>query len=210
MAPRNSNQVRSASAQDSPIFRWLLAVVWLAVIQIFNPPDFWTHWGRLEDSGRALIFHAIGLVLVALAVRVTLSRLRFGWVTLRASFPGRLGERLEGEVNIPRMPEEFTGPIEGGLRCQSVYHRERGMPSYHNLWSAPVELTLARDGMGGTLKFSVDVPSDQPETLLRESGGHAQTCITWELWVSVSMNGQDLKRTFPIPISASNPGVEQP
>ena len=148
-----------------------------------------------------LLFPAVGLVLLTLAVRKSLEWRRFGATPLRLDpFPGAIGGDVGGEVllNIPYDPQlvcEVTlsslySYVSGSGKNRSRHERVEWQDS------GRARVERAADGM--QLQFRFAVPAGQ-----HESEEQSSSYYLWRLNIKAELPGVDLDRDFEIPVYAT-------
>ena len=179
---------------------WAFTLVWgLLMIPLLLNAD------KLREA--ALPFQAMlylfPLMLVGMVVHAVIKTLRwrrFGNVVLTlAPFPGEIGGRVAGQVELPLdRREQVTARVR--LSCIHVYWRRSGNKSERReevVWQDSRQARLAPAARGGRLEFSFSTPSDLPPS------SDGSDCHKWVLELHASLAGPDLEHRFTIPVFAT-------
>lgn len=150
----------------------------------------------------ALIFPFFGIILLAWAIKSTLSWRRFGQLYLALDpYPGSVGGQVGGTLNVPiaynprqRFPVSLqcihsyvTGSGKNRNRHESIIWQSNGLAH-----SKPAPA-------GGTLLvICFDVPNDLPVSETASDSYHL-----WRLELNADLPGVDMHRQFEIPVFAT-------
>ena len=205
-----SGQIRP-SQRAAAISLWVFAAFWNAI-------SWMVAIGFLTDSAKnhprglfllIFLFPAIGVALLAAAVRTTLVARRFGASVLRLkTLPGVLGGVLEGVVELnTTLPKD--APVQTRLTCLrrvTTGSGENRHTSETTLWQE--ERTLrpglpeVRAGRTGVPVF-FRLPANEPAATPAEAGDGR---ILWRLDVEAKIAGPDLKLQFELPVFHGDAG----
>ncbi len=180
---------------------WFAAVVvngiaWLATLLIVLP-------GLLGSPRRLalavfLVFPALGLWLVAKAVRRTIQWVRFGRAELRLrAMPARVGGSLDGALILPRGGER-AAEVRLELRCVRS-QRDGGRTADDVVWHARKAVRpqpAATDAAALLVPVQFAIPADCPPA---DFPGRD---TRWELRVAADLPGVDLDLAFDVPVFA--------
>ena len=158
-------------------------------------------------------FAAIGLFMLASAIRTTWGRFKFGNVRLWLENPLlERGGHLIATVTIPsRLREaDFVMATLACKHCQR--YPNDGNYVEDPVWRLPRRFPLRRDGGAIKADFDFKIPVNSPATNLPgethhgDSGGgfrvsSGESYYAWELKVEVDVPGLDLERTYRIFVS---------
>lgn len=168
------------------------------------------HWGRFHSPGmdaegkKVAFWMGSGACLVgaALIVSVTYAfwhRLKFGRVVLHLrSLPGRLGESLEGTVEIPRgVPSGVDFKVRAiCYQITRVSGNDGDSHRTRTFWSSPLcacsRASDLREAM--RVSFSLPLPADQPPT-----GGNSPW-YEWKLEIQAPVAGVGFCSRFELPV----------
>lgn len=199
-----SGQIRP-NQRAAALAMWGFAVFWNAISWMVTIA-FLTDSTKSHPRGLFLLiflFPAIGVALLAAAVRTTLVARRFGASVLRLkTLPAVLGGALEGVVELnTTLPKD--APVQTRLTCVRRVTTGSGDHRHTSetvLWQE--ERTLrpglpeVRAGRTGVPVF-FRLPADQPAATPAEAG---DGCILWRLDVEAKIAGPDLKLQFEVPV----------
>jgi hypothetical protein len=143
----------------------------------------------------ALIFPAIGLGLLAWAVRVTLRYRRYGISRFELSHnPGIVGHTLAGTVRTPsdlRPPEGFD-VVLSCIRRETTGTGKNRSTTEHLLWQEE-RRTM---GVPGGLPVAFAIPADARPS----DPGTANDRVLWRLQVTGEVPGIDYSAAFEVPV----------
>jgi hypothetical protein len=209
-------EARQAQHPDAP---WLWRADWASgVITDSSRTEMWTAWvfaalwnligfpggvlgarTAIREGNRlafiALVFPAIGLGLLAWAVRATLRYRRFGVSRFELSHnPGVVGHTLAGTVRTPsdlRPPEGFD-VVLSCIRRETTGSGRNRSTTEHLLWQ---EERRAMGGPGGlpvTFAIPADAHPSDPTT--------SDDRVLWRLEVTGDVPGIDYVAKFEVPV----------
>ena len=202
-----SGQIRSLQSKAA-LTAWVFAIFWNAI-------SWMVTIGLLTDSRQShsrgvvllvLLFPAIGLALLAAAVRATLVARRFGASVLRLkSLPVVLGGALDGVIELSTtLPKDAT--VRTRLCCLHRVTTGSGddrRTQENVLWQRENLLRPGlpefRAGRTGIPVFFA-VPADQPP--VTPSGGDG---VLWRVEAEAKISGPDLKLQFEVPVFLGRP-----
>jgi len=148
-----------------------------------------------------VVFLAVGLLLLTLAIKGTVRRAKYGRSVLELeTLPGVLGGELRGVIRSPAnlAPD---AEVRLALDCVRVIHRAGGggsSTSNHLEWR--IDKTIVAAASGGAIPVSLEVPYDCPETTPEDPDAPARTHIRWSLKASASTPGVDYFARFEVPV----------
>lgn len=187
---------------------WGFAVFWCAL----SAPATFAIPGELEKGNWAilviLLFDVIGVGLVAMAIRQTLSARRFGNTVLRMDpYPGSVGGQVGGMI-AARVPFDEALAFSVKLSCLRTYTTGSGKNhSTHNdsLWQDERWFHTERSAEGmSDLWFCFDVPDDLPF-----SEEPSSDYRHWQLQASADIPGVDFERSWSVPVFSTGQSSEQ-
>lgn len=181
---------------------WLFATFWTG----FTSLAAWLfHTDRPGEAAVyvALIFPAIGVLLLGLAAKTTLQRRRYGrsYFVLQTN-PAVIGRALEGYVETAIAGDAPAGGVE--VRLASVRRTTSGTSknrttSEHTLWQDHVTvppLELARGFTGLRIPVAFAIPTGVRAYDDRDPGDQ----VVWRLSVAAAMSGVDYADSFDVPV----------
>lgn len=207
---------RRAQHPDEP---WLWRADWASgVVTDSSKVEMWTAWifaalwnlisfpggvlgarAAIREGNRlafiALLFPAIGLGLLAWAVRATLRYRRYGVSRFAlSSCPGVVGHMLAGTVRTPsdlRPPEGFD-VVLSCIRRETTGSGKSRSTTEHLLWQEE------RRAMGGPtgLPVAFAIPSDAHPS----DPGMSDNRVLWRLQVTGDVPGVDYVAKFEVPV----------
>ena len=195
-----------SDASKGVLFILVFAVIWNAI----SIPVSFVLPRELEQDNYAallvLLFPAVGLFLIYLAIQSTLEYRRFGRVLFTMDpFPGAIGGHVGGTIQVKNLDYRraseaqnlsvtlecvysyVSGSGKNRSRSESIKWAERGQPKIGN----------AIEGVN--LVFRFDVPEHLPQADVEQSGDYH----FWRLSVSAEVPGIDLNRSYNIPVFAT-------
>lgn len=196
--PEWKDGVVRSDARGGMIGMWVFASIWnlISAPLAFKFPELWDDEGAVALL--ALLFPAVGLGLVYLAVRFTRQWKRFGITPLTMDpFPGSVGGDVGGvirvgvkyqsdmacRVTLSNIYSYVTGSGKNRSRSERVEWQDDGY----------AKIIAYADGVG--LQFRFELPEG-----LKESEEHSDRYHFWRLNVVLEMEGTDLDRNFEIPV----------
>ncbi|MDH3352398.1 MAG: DUF3592 domain-containing protein [Gammaproteobacteria bacterium] len=150
----------------------------------------------------ALLFTAVGIGLLAWAIRHTLEWRRFGATPVTLDpFPGSIGGHVGGtiEIGIP-----FDAAIEFQVSLTHIHSYRSGSGKNRSQkekaeWQDAL-IAHSEPGTRGTkLTFRFDVPAGQDESDTDKDDSYH----LWRLNLSAELDGTDIDRSFEIPVYAT-------
>jgi len=176
---------------------WIIALIWNGLVGA-------ACWGILSSTqtlqpGEAilLVFVAIGLYLLVIAVRATLRDVRYGRTKLHlTTLPGEIGGHLAGILQTER-PIQAIGPARLRLICQRVTSDNRHSFT-STVWETTLEIQNLQTTASGTeIPFDFEIPAELPAT--RQSSS-TRDAIHWKLGTTVAAEGVNYASNFEVPI----------
>jgi hypothetical protein len=146
-----SERIPADTGTGGSVFLWLFSLVWLGLMAI----------GAAMDPGAVgsvLCFSVPGLIALALAVRTTRTRMRYGGAELELMAPAQVGGRLEGIVHLPQAAG-VEDRIRATLTCKKPGGTEKADPV---LWRGFVFGAPVEPSESGHSRFPVKI--EIPET----------------------------------------------
>jgi hypothetical protein len=203
IAPQPSGRI-VANTRASMWFWWVFAVLWMAISSpglFFLPKELAKgNWPALL----ILLFPAVGIWLLTMAVRSTLQWRRFGPLALTlAPYPGAIGGAIRGTVQLPerfRNAQVFRVTITCIRRHTSGSGRNRST-SDTALWQDETRAQADASGRGTQLSFGFTVPANLPP-----SGTPSNDYVFWAIDVDADLPGVDLDTRFDVPMEPCAPG----
>ncbi|HWP84218.1 MAG TPA: hypothetical protein VNN17_03440 [Terriglobia bacterium] len=195
-----------SNARTSLTGIWVFAVLWNLIsspILFIRPPI----WQEEEFGWIALLFPAIGAVLLSVAVVQTLRMRRYGrtWFRMDA-VPAKLGGELRGFIEA-----RFSAPPPQGVRVKLTCVRRTVSGAGKNrnvreeiLWREEQTIPPGRIQSGpesALIPVQFAVPRDGLETSPQES----DSGIFWFLAAEASVPGLDYRDEFEVPVFGSAP-----
>jgi hypothetical protein len=207
--------------------RWADGLVrsggWLPVVGVWLICIFWNgiSWAAaafvlmdvFADNGShaallVLLFPAVGLLLLAAAVYVTIGRMKYGHSELRlGSMPIWIGGRLQGEALL-RGAVTQVSEVQLGLCCVRSVTHGAGKSRHTDkttLWKAEQVQTAepAFDGRGLTVAVDFAIPQECSPWDDSDSNDK----VEWNLNVKADVPGVNVNLDFPVPVFAGAPAA---
>jgi len=186
---------------------WSIALLWLGMT-VGSGALVHAKAGLPQQPGVLLVllaFFAVGMLLLTLAVKATIRRMKYGRSVLElTSLPGVLGGELTGTILAPTSltPE---AAIHLTLDCVTrTYTMRRQYCSL--VWR--VEKFLATGGGSSAIPVSLAIPFDCPETTPEDPDAVSTTRVSWSLSARARTPGVDYYANFEVPVfktEASDP-----
>lgn len=203
--------------------RWAEGVVrsggWLTVTGLWLVCIFWNgiSWAAaafvlmdvFAGSGShaalfVLLFPAVGLLLLAAAVYVTIGRMKYGHSELRLrSLPAWIGGRLQGEVLL-RGAVTNVSEVRLELCCVRSVTHGAGKSRHTDkttLWKAEQVKTAEAAFDGRSLTVAVDFAV--PAECAAWDDSNPNDKVEWNLNVKADVPGVNLNLDFPVPVFAN-------
>jgi hypothetical protein len=184
---------------------WAFAALWNLVSM---PGAFFGVRAALDQHNYAallaLVFPAVGIGLLAWAVRATLRFRRYGMSRLElATLPAVVGHSLEGTVRTPQglRPAGGFRVVLSGLRRVTTGSGRNRSTSETIFWQE--ERSVAGGAAGVPVAFAI--PADVAPTVMQPGGDRT----LWRLAISAETPGVDYAATFEVPVFRTA-GSEQP
>lgn len=190
-------------ARNSAGLKVILSIAIAIFISLLCLPVLVYVPGEMRDghySGLlALLFPAIGILIVSWAVRSLLAWKRFGSSVLQLQTnPVKPGGRLRGFLKTgANLPESAN--IELELKCEKTIKTRSGRKTSYNtdtVWTNN-STGMGVAGMDGKTSIQIDIPIPEnlPSTADSEGSG-----VKWILIAKSDIPGVDLNVTFEIPV----------
>lgn len=197
-----SAEIRSGAAGGA-VLAWVFALFWCGISGVASTfaLDEFLHKGN-RAALFVLLFDAIGLLLLAWAVRATISARRFGELVLRLDpHPGSIGGDVGGMIDLP-LPYDDTRAVSMTLSCIHVYTRRSGKDSETRrdpVWS-DTRWFLGEPTVDGKSRvhFRFAVPAGLPVSTPPSGDYHE-----WKVDLGCALPGVDLSRSFAVPVFAT-------
>lgn len=204
IAPQASGRI-VANTRASMWFWWVFAILWLAISSpalTFLPKELAKgNWPVLL----ILLFPAVGIWLLAMAVRLTLQWRRFGALALTLSpYPGVIGGAVRGTVELPerfRSAQVFRVTMTCIRRHTTGSGRSRST-SDTALWQDETRAQANASGRGTQLAFDFAVPGNMPA-----SSEPSSDYVFWAVDISADLPGVDLDTRFEVPMAPAVAGA---
>ena len=191
-----TNRIHDHSSGGT-LMLWGFALVWNAIASslLLFLPEAVAKGTRLAWAG--VLFLAVGVVLLFVALRATLRLLRFRGSTLVLDgVPVPIGGVLRGTVEVPNA---LSGVSAVTLRLNSVSRIESRNSSTVTILcreEREVDVSSIRlAGTGAAIPIEIAVPGDASPTGEQES---------WQLAVDAELPGVDYSATFEVPVAATS------
>lgn len=197
------SEIRS-EAKSGMLVIWIFAVIGNGIIF----PLLFAFPRELEKGNYAvliaLIFPALGVYLLCLAVLKTVQFRRYGKVLFEMDpYPGAIGGHVGGQVQVSRLPYVTATDSSSVLlvRLECVYSYESGSGDSRRRkedikWAEEGSPHLKAVLDGVNLGFRFDVPDNLPEADFKRSSSY----YFWRLTVKADIRGVDLYRQYDIPV----------
>lgn len=194
---------RAASSTGSTVIgAWIFAIFWntFSIIMLLVIPL--AQYRREPKTYIALIFPAVGIWLLVLAVRATPARLEFGKTFLElATVPGVIGRELRGTIQTRLAHVPDTGVC---LKLTCVQRTTQRGGNDHStseriVWRTekPVAAGEVCSGpMGTSIPVAFHLPLDARPTDTSE----VYTQLVWLVEVDATVPGVDYKDVFEVPV----------
>lgn len=196
-----SNQI-TCKAKNNIWFMWAFALFWnlVSLPATSAIPEEFASGNKLILI--ALMFPLVGIYLLVLAIKFTLSWRRFGQLTLTLDpYPGSIGGQVGGTLEVP-VTYYSQQRFSVSLQCVHSYETGSGKNrSRHEniLWQASgLAHTQPSPTSGTLLAICFDVPADLPA-----SEPHSRNYRFWRLDLNADLPGIDLHRQFEVPVFAT-------
>ena len=186
------------SAKREMISLWAFCILWNSITSVstyFAIREFIDAQNRLALV--ALVFPAVGLVLLYAAVRTTARYLKFGSSTLNLeAAPIPLGGQLAGsiEAGFKHAPEQGVGLTLSAVEVRSGDRNS----SERVLWQDESHVRrgeISRHPPGVSIPVRFDIPTDSPET---HHGTVGRARVEWRLEAIAPVAGVDYQTRFEV------------
>lgn len=202
-------------AQVAVIFFWAFAAFWNALSWPVIPSALKQLERGDTKAAVAFLFPAIGLGLIAAAIRASLAARRFGTSRFKLeTLPGVIGGELAGSILVPKtLPSFETMKIR--LVCIRRVKTGSGKNSStheHILYEEKQEISESRvhpAAVGCRIPVSFLVPFGHPSS----SDENPRNRILWRVEASCELPGVDYETQFEIPVfqtAESSPEIREP
>ena len=193
-----TERIRS-QAKAGLIGMWVFAITWNAVSSplLFVFEEEWQEANYAILMG--LLFPLVGLFLLAKAIAMTREFRRYGVIEfVMDPYPGAIGGHVGGSLQVNNL-HEYDDRYRIELECVYSYESGSGEDrrrSERIRWAEGGHAKVENLGRGALLSFRFDVPEDQPEADIEQSGDY----YFWRLKVRAEVPGIDLNRSYNIPV----------
>lgn len=199
------NQIRSSKRLEIMV-AWGFATVWNLIALPMAAASLPRLWRQENWPAAAALasFVAVGLGLLAWAVRATRDARRFGDLRLVLDpFPGAIGGDFGATLDLPTVPWQGGQRFLVTLRCIQHYRtRSAGENSTEareqTIWQAEGMAQVEPHAGGSRLRFRFAVPGDLPASEAPANDYH-----TWRLRVESTGSDLGLDRIFDVPVYAT-------
>ncbi len=193
---------------------WFFALVWNGI----STPVAWFVPRQAAKQGEpwmwvAMLFPAVGALLLVWAIRATLRWRRFGVSTLELkTFPGVVGGRLEGRLHL-NVPLEARSGMAFRLECVHRYTSGSGddRNTHESLqWQQERRVPRERFSLGPT-GSAVPVGFTIPYDCAPSRDWDRDDEILWRLTAGAAVPGVDYHAQFEVPVfrtAESSPDVD--
>jgi hypothetical protein len=201
-----SSQIYSNAGRGVRFF-WIFAVAWNAI----STPILFILPEELHKNNYAaliaVLFPAVGLLLIYKAIKRSLEYRHFGKVIYRMDpYPGGIGGHVGGHIQVRNLDfrraseaktlmvklecvySYVSGSGDSRSRRESIKWAEQGKPKIDNALE------------GTNLAFRFDIPAGLPPADVEQSGAYH----FWRLGISAEIPGIDLDRSYNIPVFATS------
>jgi hypothetical protein len=183
---------------------WLFVLVWNG----FTWPVAWLFLKeRAQEPGIyfVLLFPAVGVLLLFVAIRGVVQQRKYGASTLLLrTIPGVIGRTLEGDVDT-RIETAPQGGFEVRLLCvrrSTTGHGKNRRTHSQTLWQDHVTVPPADLGRGpGGVR--IPVAFALPPSAVPTHDSDPEDAIDWRLVVNATMAGVDYSDLFEVPVFAT-------
>ncbi|MDO3381904.1 DUF3592 domain-containing protein [Gilvimarinus algae] len=149
----------------------------------------------------ALIFPAVGMGLLAWAVKATLAWRRFGPAPLTLDpYPGSIGGQVGGTIDV-NLPYRHDQVFEVVLQCVRIYYSGSGKNRKRReslVWQREGAAHTQRTARGTRLSILFDVEDGLPVSQAPDNNYHL-----WRLSMTCELEGADFDRSYEIPVFAT-------
>jgi hypothetical protein len=201
-----SSQIYSNAGRGVWFF-WIFAVAWNAI----STPILFILPEELHKNNYAaliaVLFPAVGLLLIYKAIKRSLEYRHFGKVIYRMDpYPGGIGGHVGGHIQVRNLDfrraseaktlmvklecvySYVSGSGDSRSRRESIKWAEQGKPKIDNALE------------GTNLAFRFDIPAGLPPSDVEQSDAYH----FWRLGISAEIPGIDLDRSYNIPVFATS------
>jgi hypothetical protein len=182
---------------------WVFAALWCL---ISAPLPFLIFDAIMHEANYiasiGLLFPAVGIGLVAWALRRTLEWTRFGLAPITMDpFPGSIGGHVGGSIDL-RLPFDASQQFAVTLTCIHSYMSGSGEDRSRResaLWQDQLIAHAEPSAKGTRLTLRFDVPAGCHES----SAEKGDSYYLWRLNLSAVLPGTDLDRDYELPVYAT-------
>ena len=193
-----------SSSKASMVGVWIFAAFWNL---ISAPLPFILYDEVLNKQNYialvGLLFTAVGIGLIAWAIRRTLEWRRFGPTPVTLDpFPGSIGGHVGGTIDL-NVPYDSANEFQLTLTNLKSYISSSGKDRKRSetaKWQDMIVAHAETTGRGTRLTFRFDVPEGLEES---DAARDDDTYYIWRLDLIGELAGTDLNRSFDIPVYAT-------
>ena len=200
-----SPEIKSDAGKGAWFF-WLFALLWNAI----SSPILFILPAELQRQNYAaaiaLLFPAVGLWLLYMAIKRSLEYRHFGRVLLHMDpYPGSIGGHVGGRLQVDRLDHgrvSAAKDLKVTLECVYSYISGSGKNRSRResiKWAEQGRPQIVRSMQGVNLVFRFDVPAGLPQADVRQTGAYH----FWRLGIKADIPGIDLERSYNIPVFAT-------